>query len=124
MRARPQRPFWRTGGTTLQPRMHTNSEPHPISNNPKTNPQQAHPRRVAKVASQVQRELSDMLLCDDVVRRAVDPSGAGGGALTALASITSVYVSNDLQVVKAYVSIYSDQRGKQTAMTNLKRLEP
>jgi len=28
------------------------------------------------------------------------------------------------QVVKAYVSIYSDARGKATAMTNLKRLEP
>ena len=28
------------------------------------------------------------------------------------------------QVIKVYVSIYSDNMGKQTAMSNLKRLEP
>lgn len=44
--------------------------------------------------------------------------------LSAVASITSVYVSNDMQVVKVYVSIYSDERGKSRAMANLKRLEP
>lgn len=29
-----------------------------------------------------------------------------------------------LQIVKIYVSIYSDERGKQKAMERLKRLEP
>lgn len=33
-------------------------------------------------------------------------------------------LTTTLQVVKAYVSIYSDQRGKEQAMSNLKRLEP
>eukprot|EP00955_Chlamydomonas_euryale_P085694 364139-Chlamydomonas_euryale.AAC.5 len=42
-------------------------------------PQQsrAHPRRVAKVASQVQREISDMLHYDTV--RHVEAGGLGGG---------------------------------------------
>lgn len=86
---------------------------------------QAHPRRVAKVASQIQREISEMFIFDDVLSRAISPErGQGQGNLSAIAGITHVYVSNDLQVVKAYVSIYSDQRGKAQAMTNLKRLEP
>jgi hypothetical protein len=29
-----------------------------------------------------------------------------------------------VQVVKAYVSIYSDPKGKETAMRNLKKIEP
>jgi hypothetical protein len=97
-----------------------------------------------------------------VVAAAVCPERRGGDdVLSALASVTYVYVSNDLQVgcgelraacclhgpqgcrrgspasgvsaagtllalqvVKAYVSIYSDERGKARAMANLKRLEP
>lgn len=85
---------------------------------------QAHPRRVAKVASQIQREISEMFIYDDVMQRAICPERGQSDALTAIASVTHVYVANDLQVVKAYVSIYSDARGKATAMTNLKRLEP
>jgi len=87
---------------------------------------QAHPRRIAKVASQIKREIGEMLIMDDVVAGAVCPERKRGfdGALSALASITDVYVSNDLQVVKAYVSIYSDPKGKEAAIRNLKRLEP
>lgn len=44
-------------------------------------------------------------------------------AVSALASVTEVVVSNDLQVAKVYVSVYSDAVGKQQAMTSLKRLE-
>ncbi|GBF96729.1 hypothetical protein Rsub_09471 [Raphidocelis subcapitata] len=79
---------------------------------------QAHPRRVAKVASQIQREIGEMLIRDDVMARAVCPERGSSGALSAIAGVTHVYV------VKAYVSIYSDARGKATAMANLKRLEP
>jgi hypothetical protein len=115
-----------------------------------------------------------------VLQRAICPGRGASDALTAIAGVTHVYVSNDLQVggagpwrdghaahlrlavggavgrrhrlrptknyqttsspphpnppptattttnqvVKAYVSIYSDERGKAEAMTNLKRLEP
>lgn len=45
-------------------------------------------------------------------------------ALSAVASLTHVYVSNDLQVVKAYVSVFSDEVGKRRALRNLKNLEP
>ncbi|KAI8474520.1 MAG: ribosome-binding factor A-domain-containing protein [Monoraphidium minutum] len=91
----------------------------------------AHPRRVAKVASQIQREISEMFIYDDVMQRAICPDRGQGNAVSAIAGVTHVYVSNDLQarappaaVVKCYVSVYSDDRGRATAMTNLKRLEP
>lgn len=74
----------------------------------------AHPRRVAKVASQIQREISELLIYDPVVQTAVcqERKTSMDDQLSAVASITHVYVSNDLQVVKAYVSIYSDDIGK------------
>ncbi|KAL6756881.1 ribosome-binding factor A domain-containing protein [Haematococcus lacustris] len=85
----------------------------------------AHPRRVAKVSSAIQRELSQLFLYDKVLSQAICPDRRlGGDEISAVASITDVYVSNDLQVVKVYVSIYSDSQGKKTAMENLKRLEP
>ncbi|KAG1672049.1 hypothetical protein FOA52_008925 [Chlamydomonas sp. UWO 241] len=86
----------------------------------------AHPRRVAKVAAQVQREISDMLHYDSVLQSALAPERATGldQVISVVPSITHVYVSNDLQVVKMYVSIYSDGMGRKRAMANLKRLEP
>eukprot|EP00878_Enallax_costatus_P036865 GHUV01041442.1.p2 GENE.GHUV01041442.1~~GHUV01041442.1.p2 ORF type:complete len:127 (+),score=15.24 GHUV01041442.1:632-1012(+) len=60
----------------------------------------AHPRRVAKVASQIQREISEMFIYDKVVQAAICPEKRAGldDKLSAVASITHVYVSNDLQV--------------------------
>ncbi|MEW5305141.1 MAG: hypothetical protein WDW36_007702 [Sanguina aurantia] len=85
----------------------------------------AHPRRVAKVSSQIQREIGDMFVSDQVLAIAICPERhLGDNSLTAVASVTHTYVSNDLQVVKIYVSIYSDDKGKKRAMDNLKRLEP
>lgn len=85
----------------------------------------AHPRRVAKVASQIQREISEMFIYDKVLQSAISPERqTGSDALTAIPSITHVHVTNDLQVVKVYVSVYSDSMGKQRALRNLKKLEP
>lgn len=44
-------------------------------------------------------------------------------AVSALASVTDVELSNDLQVAKVYISIYSDAQGKDIAMKGLSRLE-
>ncbi|GLI60957.1 hypothetical protein VaNZ11_003209 [Volvox africanus] len=85
----------------------------------------AHPRRVARVSSQIQREIGDMFVSDPVIQAAICPERKGGGdTLSAVASITNTYVSNDLQVVKVFVSVYSDDYGKRVAMQNLARLEP
>lgn len=45
------------------------------------------------------------------------------GALSALASVTEVALTSDLQVAKVYLSIYSDDTGKAAAMAGLQRLE-
>lgn len=44
-------------------------------------------------------------------------------ALSAVASVTEVEVTKDLQVAKVYISIYSDPEGKDLAMRGLSRLE-
>ncbi|KAL4447692.1 hypothetical protein ABPG75_004911 [Micractinium tetrahymenae] len=85
----------------------------------------AHPRRVAKVAKQIEREVGNLLITDKVLQAAVCPERRRGfdGALSALASVTEVHVTNDLQVAKVYLSIYSDDVGKAAAMEGLQRLE-
>ena len=67
-------------------------------------------RRVARVAEQVKREVSQMLLSgikDDRV-------GAG------MVSVTNVTVSGDLQHAKIYVSIYGTEEAKAETMEGLK----
>lgn len=56
---------------------------------------------------------------------AVCPEKKGGGsnALSAIATVTEVELTNDLQVAKVYVSIFSDDYGRQQAMAGLKNLE-
>ena len=44
-------------------------------------------------------------------------------AVSAIASVTEVAVSNDLQVAKVYISVYSDPEGRDIAMRGLSRLE-
>ncbi|KAI3429465.1 hypothetical protein D9Q98_005557 [Chlorella vulgaris] len=85
----------------------------------------AHPRRVAKVAKQIEREVGQLLISDKTLQAAVCPERRRGfdGALSALASVTEVVISNDLQVAKVYLSIYSDDLGKVAAMEGLQRLE-
>jgi ribosome-binding factor A len=85
----------------------------------------AHPRRIARVAKQIEREVGSLFIYDKVVQEAVCPERRRGldGALSALASVTEVEVSNDLQVAKVFLSIYSDDVGKEAAMQGLRRLE-
>lgn len=85
----------------------------------------AHPRRIARVSKQIEREIGNLLLHDRVLQEAVCPERKRGldTAVSALASVTEVVISNDLQVAKVYVSVFSDDAGKETAMAGLKRLE-
>lgn len=87
---------------------------------------QAHPRRVAKVAKQIEREVGSLLITDRVLQEAVCPERKRGmdGALSALVSVTDVRLSNDLQVAKVFLSIYSDEVGRMAATASLQRLEP
>ncbi|KAK1572502.1 hypothetical protein Q3G72_033706 [Acer saccharum] len=74
------------------------------------------------VAKQIMRELSDMLLSDKVLQFAVLPEAALGADryLSSLTTISDVEVSADLQVVKVYVSVFGDDRGKEVAIAGLK----
>ncbi|KAJ7967233.1 ribosome-binding factor A family protein [Quillaja saponaria] len=82
----------------------------------------ANPRRVKMVAKQIRRELSDMLLTDKVLQYAVLPEASLGADryLSSLTTISDVEVSADLQVVKVYVSVFGDERGKEVALAGLK----
>uniref|UniRef100_A0A5B7ABI4 Ribosome-binding factor A n=1 Tax=Davidia involucrata TaxID=16924 RepID=A0A5B7ABI4_DAVIN len=82
----------------------------------------ANPRRVKMVAKQIRRELSDMLLTDNVLQYAVLPEAALGADryLSSLTTISDVEVSSDLQVVKVYVSVFGDERGREVAISGLK----
>lgn len=74
------------------------------------------------VAKQIQRELSDMLLTDKVLQYAILPEASLGADryLSSLTTISDVEVSGDLQVVKVYVSVFGDERGKELAIAGLK----
>ncbi|KAF5786115.1 putative ribosome-binding factor A, K domain-like, alpha/beta [Helianthus annuus] len=82
----------------------------------------AKERRVKMVAKQIQRELSDMLLTDQVLQYAILPEAALGADryLSSVTTISDVEVSSDLQVVKVYVSVFGDERGKEVALSGLK----
>ncbi|KAI8110250.1 hypothetical protein M9435_001929 [Picochlorum sp. BPE23] len=85
----------------------------------------AHPRRMARVSKQIEREIGALFVSDKVVQEAICPERKRGidDGLSALASVTEVEVSNDLQVAKVYLSIYSDAAGKAMALRGLQRLE-
>ncbi|XP_051138117.1 probable ribosome-binding factor A, chloroplastic [Andrographis paniculata] len=82
----------------------------------------ANPRRVKMVAKQIRREISDMLLTDKILQYAVLPEASLGADryLSSLTTISDVEVSADLQVVKVYVSVFGDERGKEVALAGLK----
>lgn len=82
----------------------------------------ANQRRVKMVAKQIMRELSDMLITDKVLQYAVLPEASLGADryLSSLTTISDVEVSGDLQVVKVYVSVFGDERGKEVALAGLK----
>ncbi|WVY95763.1 hypothetical protein V8G54_027914, partial [Vigna mungo] len=82
----------------------------------------ANPRRVQMVAKQIRRELSDMLLTDKVLQYAILPETSLGADryLSSLSTVTDVQVSGDLQVVKVFVSVFRDERGREVAIAGLK----
>lgn len=86
----------------------------------------AEPRRVARVNKQLEREIGSLLLFDKVLQKAICPEKRRGmdAAESAIASVTEVRITSDLQVAKVYISIFSDPVGKQTAMEELARLQP
>ncbi|XP_073224257.1 probable ribosome-binding factor A, chloroplastic [Cicer arietinum] len=82
----------------------------------------ANPRRVKMVAKQIRRELSDMLITDNVLQFAILPEASLGADsyLSSVTTITDVQITTDLQVVRVYVSVFGDARGKEVAMAGLK----
>lgn len=85
----------------------------------------ANERRIARVSKQIEREISTMLQGDQVLQSAICPERREGydSSLSALASITEVRLSSDLQVAKIYLSIYSDAEGRATALRGLSKLQ-
>ncbi|ELR96997.1 30S ribosome-binding factor RbfA [Gloeocapsa sp. PCC 73106] len=67
-------------------------------------------RRVARVSSQIQREISQMLMGE------IKDDRVGAG----MVSVTDVQVSNDLQHAKIFVSIYGTPEAKKETMEGLK----
>lgn len=63
-----------------------------------------------------------MFIKDKVIKHAILPEAALGADmyLSSLATVSDVVLSNDLQVAKVYVSICSDERGKEIVMEGLK----
>lgn len=85
----------------------------------------ANTRRMARVSKQIEREIGSLFVSDKVVQQAVCPERRRGidDSLSAMASVVEVEITNDLQVAKVYVSIYSDESGKVAAMKGLNRIE-
>lgn len=67
-------------------------------------------RRISRVASLIQQEVSSMLLND------IKDDRVGAG----MVSVTDVDVSGDLQHAKIYVSIYGTEEAKTETMAGLK----
>ncbi|QDZ40652.1 30S ribosome-binding factor RbfA [Euhalothece natronophila Z-M001] len=67
-------------------------------------------RRVARVASLIQQEVSQMLI------NGIKDDRVGAG----MVSVTNVDVSNDLQHAKIFVSIYGTEEAKTETMAGLK----
>lgn len=63
--------------------------------------------------------------CAQVLQSAVCPEVKLGldSSVSAIASVTEVELSRDMQVAKIYISVYSDPHGKDIAMRGLSRLQ-
>mmetsp|Transcript_29421 Transcript_29421/g.40637 ORF Transcript_29421/g.40637 Transcript_29421/m.40637 type:complete len:230 (+) Transcript_29421:57-746(+) len=85
----------------------------------------AHPKRVARVQQQIKREVSTLFLTDKRIRSAIYPNEALGAdyALSSLATVTDLNLTNDLQVAKVYVSVYADEETKVKTLEALQKLE-
>ena len=98
-----------------------------LSPSPRPNSSQAHPRRVARVAKQLEREIGMLLLTDPALRAAVSPPSRereNSGSLTGIASVSEVELTSNLQLARVYVSVYADAKNRAPAMRALERLQP
>jgi len=66
-------------------------------------------RRVARVSSLIQREVSQMIATE------IKDDRVGSG----MASVTNVEVSNDLQHAKVYISVYGSEEARAETMAGL-----
>jgi ribosome-binding factor A len=84
----------------------------------------ADQRRVARVQQQMRREISQMFQQDQKVKGMLNPDYKFGIDVvsTSIATVSDCEVSNDLQVVKVYVSVLGDDRAKKNAMKGLKKI--
>jgi len=71
-------------------------------------------RRVARVSSQIQREVSQLLMSE------IKDDRVGAG----MVSVTDVELSNDLQHARIFVSIYGTPEAKSETMEGLKASTP
>ena len=76
------------------------------------------------MAKQIEREVGSILLSDKLILEVTRPDAATqGNVVAAVVSCTGVEVSNDLQVVKVYVSVYTDDNeAKQHMISRLNGL--
>ena len=119
-----------TTSLTSRSRFLSLSPPHNSQHNPTTPPTptpQAHPRRVARVAKQLEREIGMLLLTDPALRAAVSPPARErerAGSLAGIASVSEVELTANLQLARVYVSVYADAGDRGPAMRALERLQP
>lgn len=67
---------------------------------------------MARVAKQMEREIGSILLSDKLILDVTKPTSDG----PCLCSCTGVEITNDLQVVKVYVSVYTKDEEVRTKM--------
>lgn len=77
---------------------------------------QANPRRIARVTKAMEREISNIMVTDDVVRDAITRNDG-----VTMCTCSGVDVSGDLQVVKVYIVVQSRDERARYAIT--KRLQ-
>jgi ribosome-binding factor A len=81
---------------------------------------QANPRRVAKVTKQIEREIGSLMHTDNILMEITKPRSTSADVRGTLCSCTGVHVTSDLQVVKVYVSIFTeDDAAKQHTLARL-----
>jgi ribosome-binding factor A len=81
---------------------------------------QANPRRVARVTKQIERELGQIMLTDKIMVDVMKTKSTEGDARGAVCSCSGVEVTSDLQLVKVYVSVFTED--EEARVHTLKRL--
>ncbi|KAK9805349.1 hypothetical protein WJX73_004871 [Symbiochloris irregularis] len=82
----------------------------------------ATPRRQARVAKNIEREVGALFVSDPMLQSVVSPERHIDSVDAVLASITDVQVTGDLQIAKVYVSITGSDTEQERAMNELTRM--